>query len=165
MNLAIGIACIEAYLHKLIQFIGTITFEREAVVLGIDGNTLLCGIATRKIVGSLIVTTLQIQIVVLRQTCTEDEINPIGADDVAILIGHSGIRKIVGVATIIQPTTILDISILLGIHRGKQLCGTIEAQVVVVGKLGFTSRTRISSDEHNTCCCTRTIHSTGGSIL
>ena len=127
MNFAIGIACIKSYLNKLIQFIGTITLEREAVVLGIDGNTLLSSIASREIVGCLIVTTLQIQIVVLRQTCTEDEVNPIGVYNVTILISHSGIGQIIGVATIIQPTTVLYISILLGIHRGKQLSGTIKA--------------------------------------
>ena len=67
MNLTIGIAGIETYLHILIELIATITLKRESIVLGIDGDTLLRGVAARQIVGGLVVTALQTQVVELRK--------------------------------------------------------------------------------------------------
>ena len=123
MDLAIGVTAVEAHLHIIIKLVCTIALERETIVFRIDGDSFLSGIAAREIVGRLVVTTLKIKVMVLRQSCTEYQVYPVGADNVTVLIRHRGVRQTIGVTAVVQPTLILDVGILYGIHGLQQLRG------------------------------------------
>ena len=102
---------------------------------------------------------------VLGNTCAENQVYPVGAYDTALAIGHGGIGKLVGVAAIVQPSTILDVSKLLRCQRLQEFGGRVEAEVEVVGQLRLAGITRVGGDKDYACSCPGAVHGTGGRIF
>ena len=173
---AVAVGRAQADLQPLVHLGGDVGLDAITVILVTDDDTAVVSVVGGSIVLGLVATAGDGHGMVLDHAVLEDEITPLGADRVALGVGHQ-VESLVTVRVLaaadgdlirtdeVENSLVLIFDIGVGIHHLEHLGRLGETDTHIIGDLGLALAALLGGDEDDAARSTGTVQRGGSRIL